>query len=49
MKLFSLAAFLTGVVLVTMTVRHRRQHRPAVGLTDADRRYAIDDLMNGLD
>ncbi|HLF15416.1 MAG TPA: hypothetical protein VI932_11065 [Bacteroidota bacterium] len=49
MKLFSIAAFLAGIVLVTMSVRHRKQHPPALGLTDTDRLYAIDDLMNGLD
>ncbi len=49
MKLFSIAAFLTGIVLVTMSVRRRKQHPPAPGLIDTDRRYAIDDLLNGLD
>jgi hypothetical protein len=50
MKLFSIAAVLTGLVLMSMSVRRRRHHRPAApGLADSDRRYAIDDLMNGLD
>ncbi len=49
MKFFSIAAMLTGLVLVTMTVRHRKQLAKMPGLTDSDRRYAIDDLMNELD
>ncbi len=49
MKLFSIAAMLTGLVLVTMTVRRLRHIEMAPGLTDSDRRYAIDDLMNELD
>ena len=49
MKLFSIAAVLTGLVLVTMTVRHRKHLAQAPGLTDSDRRYAIDDMMNELD
>jgi len=55
MKIFSIAAVLTGIVLVSMSVKRRR--RPAGlfasagmgSLSDVDRRYAIDDLMNGLD
>ena len=49
MKLFSIAAVLTGLVLVTMNYRRRKMETPALGLADTDRRYAIDDLMNGLD
>lgn len=49
MKIFSLAAVLTGLVLVSMSYR-RRRYRPAGSApADTDRRYAIDDLMNGLD
>ncbi|HLB00855.1 MAG TPA: hypothetical protein VJO14_05680 [Bacteroidota bacterium] len=52
MKIFSLAAVLTGIVLVSLSVKRRKQHSglsALPSLLDADRRYAIDDLMNGLD
>jgi len=49
MKFFSIAAMLTGLVLVTMTVHRRKHPAQAPGLSDSDRRYAIDDLMNELD
>jgi hypothetical protein len=52
MKIFSIAAVLTGILLVSMSVKRRRRSDGLLalpGLSDADRRYAIDDLMNGLD
>jgi len=55
MKMLSIAAVLTGIVLVSISVKRRRQSSglfamPGMrGLSDVERRYAIDDLMNGLD
>lgn len=49
MKLFGFAAVLTGLVLVTLEARRRRRLRRTPGLADSDRRYGIDDLMDGLD
>jgi hypothetical protein len=55
MKIFSIAAVLTGIVLVSLSVKRRRHSSglftmPAIpGVSEIDRRYAIDDLMNGLD
>lgn len=49
MKLFSFAAFLTSLVLVGVSIHRRHRHSTAPGITDAEKRYAIDDLLNGLD
>lgn len=47
MKLWSVAAVLTGLVLVSL--KFRRKHRGSLpaGPGDSDRRYAIDDLISG--
>ncbi len=52
MKIFSIAAVLTGIVLVSMTVNRRKNSNSLLAgpdASDADRRYAIDDLMYGLE
>ena len=58
MKIFSIAAVLTGLVLVSMSLKRRKQSTSLFALSglsglqalsDEDRRYAIDDLMNDLD
>ncbi len=52
MKIFSIAAVLTGIVLVSMSVKRRKRPQGLFGLpgvSDIDRRYAIDDLVTGLD
>jgi hypothetical protein len=49
MKLFSFAAFLTGIVLVTLNAKRRRTLHAAPGLRDTDQRYGIDEFMAGLD
>ena len=49
MKFFSVAAVLTGLVLVSLGYRRKKERRVIAPLADTDRRYAIDDLMNGLE
>jgi hypothetical protein len=49
MKLFSFAAFLTGVVLATLNGKRRRAVHAAPGMRDTDHRYGIDEFMAGLD
>jgi hypothetical protein len=51
MKIFSIAAVLTGIVLVSMTVKRRKNPsgRPLSGESESDRRYAIDELLYGLE
>jgi len=48
MKIFSIAAVLTGLVLVSISVRKKKlsaSPNAAPGLSDVDLRYAIDDLV----
>jgi len=51
MKIFSIAAVLTGILLVSMTVKRRKNSsgRPSQGDSESDLRYAIDDLLYGLE
>ena len=49
MKLFSVAAFLTGFVLMTLNARRRGPIPAAPGMRDTDHRYGIDEFMAGLD
>jgi hypothetical protein len=49
MKMFGFAAVLTGMLLASLAARRRVRHYPAPGLTDSDRRYGIDDFVDGLD
>ena len=44
MKIFTFAAVLTGLVLVSLAVKRRKAEQPV--LTDPDRRYSIDDLIS---
>lgn len=49
MKLFGFAAVLTGFFLVTLEAHRRRRLLAAPGLTDSDRRYGIEEFVDGLD
>ena len=49
MKIFSVAAVLTGIVLVSLSIRNRKCRSASFALADTDRRYAIDDLIHGLE
>ena len=49
MKLFGFAAVLTGIVLVTLNARRRRLRLVASKLSEIDRRYGIEDFVDGLD
>lgn len=49
MKIFSVAAVLTGIVLLSLGFRRKKAQPASAVPADSDRRYAIDDLMNDLD
>lgn len=50
MKIFGIAAALASLVLVSMTVHRRTRLAAAAAPGDStDLRYAIDDLLTGLD